>query len=103
MPSEPAAHSIPVQGVTAQPATSKFNSAGYSDPTTAPKTKTCPLPGNLTPKPAGPNQLYKKEGAVYGDFRDDLVRDGYAVVKGVIPRERALAYGDEFFDYLENL
>jgi len=29
---------------------------------------------------------------VYGDFRDDLVRDGYAVVKGVLPRERAEHY-----------
>lgn len=28
----------------------------------------------------------------YGDFRDDIVRDGYAVVKGVMPKERAEHY-----------
>jgi hypothetical protein len=28
----------------------------------------------------------------YGDFRDDLVRDGYAVIKGVISEEKAAGY-----------
>lgn len=28
----------------------------------------------------------------YGDFRDDIVRDGYAVVKNVISPERAAHY-----------
>lgn len=27
---------------------------------------------------------------VFGDWRDDLVRDGYAVVKGAVPPSRAL-------------
>lgn len=40
---------------------------------------------------------------VYGDFRDDLVRNGFAVVKGAIPRERADAYADQMFSWLENL
>jgi len=40
---------------------------------------------------------------VYGDFRDDLVRDGYAVVKGAVPRERALKYVDAMYDWLEGL
>lgn len=40
---------------------------------------------------------------VYGDFRDDLVRDGFAVVKGAIPRERADAYADQLYSFLENL
>ena len=39
----------------------------------------------------------------FGDFRDDLARDGYAVIKGAIPRDRAQYYGDKFFQYLENL
>lgn len=39
----------------------------------------------------------------YGDFRDDLVRDGFAVIKGAIPRERADAYADKMFTYLEEL
>lgn len=40
---------------------------------------------------------------VFGDFRDDLIRDGYAVVKGAVPRERADAYGRAFYDFLESL
>ncbi|KAI1334558.1 hypothetical protein F5Y15DRAFT_401343 [Xylariaceae sp. FL0016] len=38
----------------------------------------------------------------FGDWRDDLVRDGYAVIKGAIPRERAELYSNEFYKYLEN-
>ncbi|KIH92448.1 hypothetical protein SPBR_02891 [Sporothrix brasiliensis 5110] len=38
----------------------------------------------------------------FGDFRDDLVRDGYAVVKGAVPRERALAYADKMYALLES-
>ncbi|KAJ5890389.1 uncharacterized protein N7473_006617 [Penicillium subrubescens] len=38
----------------------------------------------------------------WGDFRDDLARDGYAVVKGAIPREQALKYADEMYSWLEN-
>ncbi|KAB8208426.1 hypothetical protein BDV34DRAFT_49290 [Aspergillus parasiticus] len=37
----------------------------------------------------------------YGDFRDALNRDGYAVVKGAIPLERAKKYADSFYGYLE--
>lgn len=39
----------------------------------------------------------------FGDFRDDLNRDGYAVIKGAVPRERAEAYSDKFYSYIENL
>ncbi|KAF6812650.1 hypothetical protein CMUS01_13012 [Colletotrichum musicola] len=56
----------------------------------------------LVPKPAGPNKLFAQEGVTYGDFRDALVRDGFVVVKGAIPRERADKYADEMFSYLEN-
>ncbi|KAI8272769.1 hypothetical protein K4K60_011845 [Colletotrichum sp. SAR11_57] len=56
----------------------------------------------IVPKPAGPNKLFAKEGVTYGDFRDDLVRDGYVVVKGAIPRERADKYADDMMSYLEN-
>ncbi|CEL04048.1 hypothetical protein ASPCAL05181 [Aspergillus calidoustus] len=35
------------------------------------------------------------------DFRDALNRDGYAVVKGAIPLERAKKYANEFYTYLE--
>lgn len=40
---------------------------------------------------------------VFGDFRDDLARDGFAVVKGAIPKERALKYADEMYSWLEGL
>ncbi|GAA5884857.1 hypothetical protein JCM6882_007127 [Rhodosporidiobolus microsporus] len=38
----------------------------------------------------------------FNDWRDDLARDGYAVVKGAIPRERALKYRQEAFAWLES-
>ncbi|CRG92017.1 hypothetical protein PISL3812_09071 [Talaromyces islandicus] len=37
----------------------------------------------------------------FGDFRDNLARDGYAVIKGAIPQDRALHYADEMFSWLE--
>ncbi|KAJ5126374.1 hypothetical protein N7526_008551 [Penicillium atrosanguineum] len=39
----------------------------------------------------------------YGDFRDDLLQNGYAVVKGAVPRERALKYADDIYQWLEDL
>lgn len=39
----------------------------------------------------------------YGDWRDDLARDGYAVVKGAIPKERAERYADQMYTWLEGL
>lgn len=39
----------------------------------------------------------------FGDWRDDLARDGYAVIKGAIPRERAEQYADKMFSWLEGL
>jgi hypothetical protein len=32
----------------------------------------------------------------------DLIRDGYAVVKGAVPRERADQYASDMYSYLEN-
>ena len=39
----------------------------------------------------------------YGDFRDDLIRDGFAVIKGAIPRERAHKDADAMYTWLEGL
>jgi hypothetical protein len=39
----------------------------------------------------------------YGDFRDALNRDGYAVIKGAVPRERADSYSSAFYGYIEGL
>jgi hypothetical protein len=42
------------------------------------------------------------KGRQYNDWRDDLVRDGVAVVKGAIPKERADQYADKMFSWLED-
>lgn len=39
--------------------------------------------------------------AIHGDWRDDLFRDGYAVVKGVLSAERSQTYIDRMFEWLE--
>lgn len=41
--------------------------------------------------------------ASFGDFRDDLQRDGFAVVKAAVPRERADQYAEQMFQWLEDL
>ncbi|PWY93531.1 hypothetical protein BO94DRAFT_511159 [Aspergillus sclerotioniger CBS 115572] len=38
----------------------------------------------------------------YGDFRDDFFRDGYAVIKGVLSKERASEYRDSALTWLES-
>jgi hypothetical protein len=55
----------------------------------------------VTPKPSGPNKLFNNPEQVFGDFRDDILRDGYAVVKGAVARERAELYAEEMYNYLE--
>ncbi|KAL1645324.1 hypothetical protein SLS61_008394 [Didymella pomorum] len=54
------------------------------------------------PQLPGPNKLFAQEGVQYGDWRDDIVRDGYAVVKGAIPLDQANKYSDDILSYLEN-
>lgn len=39
----------------------------------------------------------------YNDFRDDLLQNGYAVIKGAVPKDRALKYADQIYDWLEGL
>lgn len=48
-----------------------------------------------------PNQ--ESKAADPASWRDDLARDGYAVLKGAIPRERADKYADAMFSWLEGL
>ncbi|KKY19252.1 putative phytanoyl- dioxygenase [Diplodia seriata] len=56
----------------------------------------------LQAQPSGPNRLLCSEAdKTYGDFRDDLSRDGYAIIKGAIPRERADQYADDMYTWLE--
>lgn len=51
----------------------------------------------------GNENLTLRLEASYGDFRDDLARDGFVVVKGAVPRVRADGYADKFYSYLEGL
>lgn len=37
----------------------------------------------------------------YGDFRDQLFEDGFAVVKGVVPGERCAEYVEQMTRWLE--
>lgn len=57
---------------------------------------------NASRQPSGRMALDGSPTA-YGDFRDDLNRDGYAVIKGAIPRDRAEKYSNTFYEYLEGL
>jgi hypothetical protein len=38
----------------------------------------------------------------YGDWRDDLVRDGVAIIKGAVPKHRAEHYADSMYSWLED-
>jgi hypothetical protein len=86
---------------------SKSSIQKYSVDNLAPKaimisttTKTVPI--TLT---ASHGECMKVDGTdtKYGDWRDDLARDGYAVIKGAIPRERADEYADKMYSWLEGL
>ena len=37
----------------------------------------------------------------YGDFRDEFYREGYVVIKGAVPKQRAVKYQDAAFTWLE--
>ena len=54
---------------------------------------------HLQAQPSGPNRLFAQEGQSFGDWRDDLLRDGYVVVKGAVPRERADKYADDMMSW----
>lgn len=72
--------------------------------TTTTSTVTATPPLSVTIKAEPTSRLFA-DGAPthYGDFRDDLLRDGFALIKGAIPRERADAYGEQMFKWLEDL
>ncbi|PYH86484.1 hypothetical protein BO82DRAFT_380125 [Aspergillus uvarum CBS 121591] len=76
-----------------------------STTTTTTTTTTTLPPPEPTPqksKLCGTNRMpFDGQPTAYNDFRDALSRDGYAVIKGAIPRERADKYADAFLSYLE--
>ncbi|KAL1636194.1 hypothetical protein SLS58_009888 [Diplodia intermedia] len=45
-------------------------------------------------------KVLKNLQAAHGDWRDDLARDGYAVIKGAIPASRAASYRARAHDWL---
>lgn len=63
-----------------------------------PNVEAITLPTAIVPKPAGKHALFKDESAVFGDWRNDLLRDGYVVVKGAIFLIHSTSEGDAFVD-----
>lgn len=57
----------------------------------------------VTVAPPSGKLFSKGTDVKYGDFRDDLLQNGFAVVKGAVPRERALKYADGIYEWLEGL
>jgi hypothetical protein len=54
--------------------------------------------------PAGPDRLALSGArSDIADWHRDLIRDGYAVVKGAVPKERAEKYADQMMAWLEGL
>ena len=39
---------------------------------------------------------------VYGDFRDDLVKDGFAIIQAIEPK-KAAEHAENFHKYMEDL
>jgi hypothetical protein len=51
----------------------------------------------------GDRLLLSGEREHVDDWHRDLICDGYAVVKGAIPRERADGYAADMYQWLEDL
>lgn len=68
--------------------------------TVAPSTSTVQLTGS-----APEERRLQIDGTdpSYGDWRDDLVRDGYAIIKGAIPAEKVEGYADRMYSLIEGL
>ncbi|KAK3622011.1 hypothetical protein LTR56_022447 [Elasticomyces elasticus] len=56
----------------------------------------------LTQTDAAAGRLFLRGAQEYGDFRDNLQRDGFAVIKGAVPRERADQYAEQMWKFLED-
>lgn len=99
----------PSQQLTTEASGSDFISRKYQFYKMAPSattttTTTTEEHPTLTLRPEGLERIViDGNNRRYGDWRDDLVRDGYAVVKGAIPRERALSYANRMYGLIESL
>lgn len=45
----------------------------------------------------------KASNSPVNDWQTDLARDGYAVVKGAVAKEKAAEYAERMYKYLEDL
>jgi hypothetical protein len=112
------AQKIELKSIRATRAIERIASTNETTPTmstTTTETVTVAPPAEIVAAPpptvvefiptVNPNHKLFTRGAdhKYGDFRDDLIRDGFAVIKGAIPRERANGYADEMYKFLEDL
>lgn len=61
-----------------------------------------PMRITVQPRRQGAMKVDGTDGK-FGDWRDDFIRDGYAVIKGAVPRERAEKYADSMYSWLEGL
>jgi hypothetical protein len=52
--------------------------------------------------PSGKRESLADSIGKYEDFRDDFFRDGYVVIKGAVPKDRAIAYQNEALNWLES-
>jgi len=55
-----------------------------------------------TPPPSATSFAKTLSKSKYGDFRDDFFRDGFVVIKGAVPKDRASVYQNEALNWLES-
>ena len=48
-----------------------------------------------------PHAIIPDVEVIYGDWRDDLFRDGFTVIKNVISKEKAAGYAESMIQWLE--
>ncbi|GAA6032119.1 hypothetical protein JCM8097_007082 [Rhodosporidiobolus ruineniae] len=65
------------------------------------------LQPTVVPGPLKPVKLTSAEGntielkGTEGDWREDLHRDGYAIIRGAVPEDRALHYREKAYEWIE--
>lgn len=48
-----------------------------------------------------PHAILPDTTTTYGDWRDDLYKDGFAIIKGAVPADRASGYVESMTQWLE--
>jgi hypothetical protein len=65
----------------------------------APSRTATPPPSTI---PSGKIEPLDMSTPRYGDFRDEFFRDGFVVIKGAVPKDRAAYYQNEALKWLES-